>query len=193
MSTSISFPSNPTVGQVYSYSGVSYVYNGKQWQGNYQIPTSGSTVVFPRVNVDNTSNYIDTDGGGNLIFVDPVTGSKTLAQLAAGGGSAPSQYTLTCAPTTNIDFSVADNFYLLINQNTVFSVSNASTNVGKNGTIVIQQDGVGGRTFTEATEFKTPINGAVISQTTTANSVSIITYYITSSTSILINYLGGFA
>jgi hypothetical protein len=32
------------------------------------------------------NTYIDKDGSNNMIFVDAVTGSKTLAELAAGGG-----------------------------------------------------------------------------------------------------------
>jgi len=192
MSTSISFPSNPTLGQIYSYLSVSYVFNGKQWGANFYIPTSGSTIIFPRVDID--ASYIDTNTNGDLIFNDPITGVKTLAELATGGGGGIMTPTvLTCASTTNIDLSLSDNFYILLDQNTSFTVSNVSANIGKSGNIVLEQNGVGGYSFIEAIEFKTPIGGAVIAQTTTANTTSIITYYIKSSDFIIINYLGNFA
>lgn len=192
MSTSISFPSSPVLGQIYSYLDVSYVFNGKQWGANFYIPTSGSTIVFPRIDID--ASTIDTDVNGELIFTDPITGTKTLAELATGGGGGvTTPYTLTCQPTTNIDLSLSDNYYILLDQNTIFTVSNVSDNVGKSGTIVLEQNGVGGYSFTEAVEFKTPIGGAVIIQSTGAGTTSIITFYIKSSNFIIINYLGNFA
>lgn len=36
--------------------------------------------------IKDANTYIDKDGSNNMIFVDAVTGSKTLAELAAGGG-----------------------------------------------------------------------------------------------------------
>jgi hypothetical protein len=42
--------------------------------------------------IDNTSNYITEDGSTNMVFHDAVTGSKTLAELAAAGGVSDSSW-----------------------------------------------------------------------------------------------------
>jgi hypothetical protein len=43
--------------------------------------------TFSRVQVDNANTYVDRDGSNNMTLTDTVTGTRTLAQLAAGGGS----------------------------------------------------------------------------------------------------------
>jgi len=40
----------------------------------------------PKLEMDDVATYIDKDGGNNMILADAVTGVKTLAQLASGGG-----------------------------------------------------------------------------------------------------------
>lgn len=194
MSTSIYFPTNPSTGDTYAYGSVTYKYNGAQWVSDYALPALNGNTVFPRVNVDDLTYYIDTDGSGNLIFVDSIAGSKTLTQLATGGSTyVPTQYTLTASSNITIDFSISDNFYVVLDQNTTFVTTNMSTNIGKSGTIVIKQDAVGTRTFVESSQMKTPVGGAAIDQYTAANSTSILTYYIVASDTIFVNYIGNFA
>lgn len=113
--------------------------------------------------------------------------------IYCGGNLKAKQVKLTSAAITNIDFNTSDNFYILLNNSVTFTTTNAGSNIGKTGTIVIQENGTGGYVFTKPTEFKTPIGGASIVQTTAANSISVITYYIVSDSVILINYLGNFA
>lgn len=43
---------------------------------------------FGRVEIDADTCYIDRDGSNNMTFTDAVTGTKTLAELASGGGGA---------------------------------------------------------------------------------------------------------
>ena len=95
--------------------------------------------------------------------------------------------------TTNLNLAEADNFHLTLQANTAITVSNAASKIGTSGNIVLKQDATGGRTFTKATEMKTPIGGAVIDQWTTANSLSIITYYVVDQNTVIINYIGNFA
>lgn len=95
--------------------------------------------------------------------------------------------------TTTIDFLSAYNFHITLQANTQFVLSNLTPRIGSSGNIVIIQDGTGGRTFTKATEMKTPIGGASIDQWTAANSLSLITYYIVDSNKVIINYIGNFA
>ncbi len=42
---------------------------------------STATVQFAKVEIDNTSTYIDKDGSGNMTFTDTVVGTRTLKQL----------------------------------------------------------------------------------------------------------------
>ena len=60
-----------------------------QWkdEGTYKEPADGDNIRVPRLEIDNSTTYLDKDGANNLIFVDAVTGSKTLAELATGGAS----------------------------------------------------------------------------------------------------------
>lgn len=105
---------------------------------------------------------------------------------------APQAITVTTG-TTVLDFSVAKNFHLTLQSSTTFSLSNVAANVGSSGTIIIKQDAVGGRTFTKSAEMKTPLNGAGIAQVTAPNTVSLLSYYIVDSTTVIINYIGDFA
>jgi hypothetical protein len=51
---------------------------------------STGTWQFGRVEIDADTCYIDRDGSNNMTFTDAVTGTKTLAELAAGGGGGAS-------------------------------------------------------------------------------------------------------
>jgi len=45
-----------------------------------------TATVSARLNIVDSSTYLDKDGSNNMTFTDAVTGTKTLAELAAGGG-----------------------------------------------------------------------------------------------------------
>jgi len=47
----------------------------------------GTTAPGGLLGLKDANTYLDVDGGNNLTFTDAVTGVKTLAELAAGGGS----------------------------------------------------------------------------------------------------------
>lgn len=51
--------------------------------------TGVDLISYAKLAIDGTTVYMDVDGSGNLTFTDGVTGTKTLAQLAAGAGGAP--------------------------------------------------------------------------------------------------------
>jgi len=104
----------------------------------------------------------------------------------------PSIITATTS-TTNIDFSLAYNFHITLQTNTQFTVSNLSARLGSSGNIILIQDNTGGRTFTKATEMKTPIGGSSIDQWTSANSLSVLSYYVVDANTIIVNYIGNFA
>jgi hypothetical protein len=93
--------------------------------------------------------------------------------------------------TTDLDFSLADNFKLTMSANTALTFSNIVA--GQNGFIYVIEDATGGYSFTLPTEAKTPKNGASIIQETGANSVSVLSYIALDSSNVLMNYVGDFA
>jgi len=48
-------------------------------------PLHLGNIRVPRVELDNSTTYLDKDGSNNLTLTDAVTGTKTLAQLSAAG------------------------------------------------------------------------------------------------------------
>lgn len=93
--------------------------------------------------------------------------------------------------TLTIDLSASNHFKVTMTANTTFAFSNKAT--GQSGNIVIIENATGGYSFTLPSECKTPVNGASIVQSTGANEVSILTYYVLDSSNILVNYIGDFA
>lgn len=100
---------------------------------------------------------------------------------------------LASTTSTLLDLGIYDDFVITLAFNTTFSLANIDKKLGASGTIVIKQDATGGRLFTNASEMKTPLNGASISQVTAANSLSVLSYYVVDSSTVLINYIGNFA
>ena len=95
--------------------------------------------------------------------------------------------------TTTINMT-SSNFHVVnMSANTTFSFSNLADAVTTSGTIVIKQDATGGRSFTLPSACKTPVGGATIVQSTGANTTSILTYLVVSSTEVLVNYIGNYA
>ena len=108
------------------------------------------------------------------------------------GGLRHDQNTLSATGgTLTINLSQANNFLVNISANTTFAFS--SRDAGRFGNIVIKQDATGGRTFTLPSQCKTPVNGASITQSTGANEISVLSYYVLDGNNILVNYIGDFA
>ena len=135
-----------------------------------------------------------------LNYVDGVTSNvqtqlDAKLPLAGGvltGGLRHDQDTVAgSGGTVTIDLSAANNFKVDMTANTTFAFSNKDA--GRFGNIVFVQDGTGGRSFTLPSECKTPVNGAAIVQSTGANEVSVLSYYVLDSSNILVNYIGDFA
>lgn len=150
------------------------------------LNTSAHYLTF--VDSNNTSPQSENLYTTSSITINPSVGSLKTSGLI----STPQIITVTQA-TTTLDFALADHFHLTLETNTIFSITNVISKIGSNGNIIIKQDAVGGRTFTKAAEMKTPIGGAAIDQWTSPNSVSILSYYIVDTSTILVNYMGNFA
>lgn len=129
---------------------------------------------------------------GLLYFKDSSNAIDFFRAPSKGVFSAPKLITVTTA-STNLNLLEADHFHLTMQSSTTITISNADKKIGCSGNIIIKQDNVGGRTFTKATEMKTPIGGAAIDQVTSANSLSVLSYYIVDASTLIVNYIGNFA
>jgi len=64
------------------------IYPHPQWKdtGDSKETIDDEPALVTKLEVGDTSTHITKDGDGNMTFDDAVTGSKTLAELSAGGG-----------------------------------------------------------------------------------------------------------
>lgn len=152
---------------------------------------------IPSIEVLDTGLVKLAEYSGNVLIgtgTDNGTDKLQVNGLVRGTGltATPRSITVTTA-TTALDLSLADHWHLTMQANTTYTLSNIDKKIGSSGMIIMKQDGTGGRTFTLATQMKTPIGGAAIAQVTTANSLSILTYYVYDSSTLLVNYIGNFA
>jgi len=139
---------------------------------NQQLTTTSSP-TFASVNINGTAT---TDG----VTSDGLI--KNVANTVTASGA-----------TTTIDMTASNFHVITMNASTTFSLSNLASAITSSGTIVIKQDATGSRNFTLPSSCKTPVGGATITQYTGANSTSILSYMVVSSTEVLVNYIGNFA
>jgi len=93
--------------------------------------------------------------------------------------------------TTTLDFAANSSHVITMTQATTFAFSNAAA--GQTGVLYIKQNATGGYSFTLPAIAKTPKGGAAIVQTTTANSVSVLSYTVLDASNVLVNYIADFA
>ena len=134
--------------------------------------------------------------GDAITWTDYLTISAAGAVSIAKNISSPiykqSQGSITGnTATTTLDFSQYGNFYITLSTNTALSFSNLASNIGSSGYIFLKQDTSGARTFTFPTEAKTP-GGRTFTQNTTANSLSLITFYVVDASTVIVNYIADF-
>lgn len=110
-----------------------------------------------------------------------MTGGLTLKQSSVSASTA----------STTLDFATGNQFLVTLSSSTTFTFSNLAA--GQQGVIYLKQDATGGRTFTLPAVAKTPNGGAVISQVTTANSTSVLSFAVLDTSNVLVNYIGNFA
>jgi hypothetical protein len=150
-------------------------------------PSTGEVDILSTLNSTNTTTGALVISGGVGIRRDAWVGG-TLST----NGLRQIQTTISASTTTVLDLSVANNFYIVLDKNVTFSLTNISSNIGASGYVIMQQNATGGWVFTKASEMKTP-GGRTIVQSTTSNSLSLITYYVVSTNTVVINYIGNFS
>jgi len=127
----------------------------------------------------------DSDDGSNKLQVNGnIYSSGTIRSYVASQSN---------SGTVTINLDSSNNHNITLTGNSTLSLSNIANNVGVSGNIILQQDATGGRTVTLSSEMKTPLGGASIDFETGANSISALSYYVVSSTVVLVNYIGNFA
>lgn len=178
------------------------------------IPIRFGSVDTPGTTMRFTSNQLEIKGNGasrgsnvnfasNTLFIDTSNihvgfGKGDPREIVDVSGRALANtftsnlQTISPASTVNINFTQNANFEITLNQNVSFTFTLDNLSRGQSGMIIINQDGVGGRTFSLPSIAKTPIGGTSIAQQTQAGSTSIINYFVVSTTKVLINYIGNF-
>lgn len=207
---------NPTNGSRLTYNSTL-----RRWENSSDLVVSGTSTFTGEVLLNNgggneggelhlavpqtnttLNGPIAIDVYGDRVRIFETSGSNRGAYLdltltQGGAGSQLRAYTRTeitaNSATTNLDLGIYDDFVITLTTNTTFTLSNISKKLGGSGTIILKQDATGGRTFTKASQMKTPIGGAAIDQWTTANSLSVISYYVVDASTLIINYIGNFA
>lgn len=147
---------------------------------------TNKTLTSPTIDLSSVTS------SGDLPVADGGTGASTASGARQNLGFDTETITANTS-STSIDMDNAVSFVVTLQANTAISFSNLSNNVGQSGVIVFIEDVTGGWSFTLPVEAKTPQGGAAISQTTTANSTSILSYFIADASTVLVNYIGDFA
>lgn len=93
--------------------------------------------------------------------------------------------------TVGLDFSQYGNFYVTLSTNVTFTFDNLTNQTGSSGYIFLKQDATGGKTITLPSVAKTP-GGRALAQITAANSLSVITYYVVDTNTVIVNYIADF-
>jgi len=165
--------------------------------GNKHIPTGGSAGQFLKYSASGTAVWASDNNTWRGIQ-DNLTSTTTTESLSANQGrllknKTHKQTSQSNSGTVTINLDSSNNHNITLTGNSTLSLSNIANNVGVSGNIILQQDATGGRTVTLSSEMKTPLGGASIDFETGANSISALSYYVVSSTVVLVNYIGNFA
>ncbi len=100
-----------------------------------------------------------------------------------------SSNTHTCNLSLNDNFNIACN-----NAATTIALTVASENVGQSGTItIVNPSSVGSLSFVALPSYMLTPDGATVNFVTTANAISMISYYVHATDKVLVNYVGNFA
>jgi hypothetical protein len=165
--------------------------------GSKHVPTGGSSGQFLKYSSSGTAVWASDNNTWRSVQ-DNLTSTSTDDSLTANQGrllklKTHTQSSQTNSGTVTLNLDASNNHNITLSGNSTLALSNIANNVGVSGNIILQQDATGGRTVALASEMKTPLGGAGIDFVTTANTTSALSYYVVSSTMVLVNYIGNFA
>ena len=156
--------------------------------------TSTGISVIGNVTVSGTVDGVDIATRDGILTSTTTTADAALPKAGGTmtGALRHDQEDLSAAGgTLAVNLSNANNFKITMTAATTLSFSNVEA--GRFGNLIFVQDATGGYSFTLPAICKTPVNGASIVQSTGANEISILSYYVVDANTILVNYIGDFA
>jgi len=180
--TDVEFTSDVDVPGTLDVTGVATFDSTSTFAGN---ATFNSDIIFE----GSTANDFET----TLTVTDPTAdrtitlpdATTTVAGLAVAQSFTKAQRGTPVALTDGtvaVDLSLGNNFTLTLAENSTLSAPTNAT-AGQSGVIVVTQDGTGGYTLGYNTAYKFA-GGSVPTVTATANAVSVLAYYVESSSRI---------
>ena len=157
---------------------------------NAHIGTSSNHAFV--LDTNNTERVrIDTSGNVGLGTTSP---SVKLEVVGAISGSAlvSKQTATSMTGANNVDLSTSANHNITITGNITLTPTNFSGRRGQSGIITLIQDSSGGHSITLNSLFKTP-RGDSIAFDTSADGISLMSYYVIDASNVAVNYLGPFS
>ena len=150
------------------------------------VKSSGNNNDIVFKGVDNSATItaltLDMSEGGNANFEGYVSGSALVSKQTAA----------SMTGANNVDLSTSANHNITITGNITLTPTNFSGRRGQSGIITLIQDSSGGHSITLNSLFKTP-RGDSIAFDTTANGISLMSYYVIDASNVAVNYLGPFS
>jgi len=130
-----------------------------------------------------TALQLDMSEGGDAIFSGNVNCNKAFTVT---------QTSTSISGANNIDLSAKNNYNLTLTGDVTLTPTNLSGREGQSGLIALIQDSSGGHSITLNSLFKTP-RGDSIAFDTTADGISLMSYYVVNTSNVAVNYLGPFS
>lgn len=154
-----------------------------------EIGTNPSTIDINAGTIDGTVIGGASAAAGTFTNLT-ATGSSTITDATCNVVTYSLNSTNSSA-TTTLDFGANSSHIVTLVGAATFAFSNVAA--GQTGVIILKQDATGGHSFTLPATAKTPKGGAAITQVTTANTVSVLSYSVLDTSNVLVNYIGDFA
>ena len=152
-------------------------YNGND---SLEIRTGATAAI----NIDSSQNVGigTTSPSVKLEVVGAISGSALVSKQTAA----------SMTGANNVDLSTSANHNITITGNITLTPTNFSARLGQSGIITLIQDSSGGHSITLNSLFKTP-RGDSIAFDTTADGISLMSYYVIDASNVAVNYLGPFS
>jgi len=175
--------SEPDVGDWTGYRAISFDSGGDL----NLMPGSGTVGCIKIENGGTTPNKGDVTIAGDTTFDRNIKVTKSIERSITTASNSSNTHTCTLADNDNFNVAVA-------NAATTLALVVASGDIGKSGMITITNPAsVGSLSFVALPSYMLTPSGATINFVTTANAVSVISYYVLATDKVLCNYIGDFA
>tara|TARA_R100001244_G_scaffold95482_1_gene71602 strand:+ start:899 stop:1636 length:738 start_codon:yes stop_codon:yes gene_type:complete len=159
---------------------------------NRVLTATGTDAMNSEANLTFDGSTLVLTGSNTVSGDTDITGSalvtQNLRRTVTTATESPTN-TFTCVLTAN------DNFQFTANNaaSQVIALTVASENVGQSGTIIITNpSSVGSLAYSALPSYMITPESATINFVTTANAISIISYYVYATDKVLVNYVGNF-